>query len=83
MKIVVINNGFVFVCKEYSENEKNVTLTNARCIRVWGTSDGLGQLVSGPTSLTKLDALIPIVSVPEHQIVFTFSVSGSWAEHLK
>jgi hypothetical protein len=83
MKIVVINNGFVFVCKEYTADEKAVTLTNARCIRVWGTTDGLGQLVSGPTKETKLDALIPIISVPEHQIVFTFNVSSVWADYLK
>ena len=32
-----------------------VTLTNARCIRKWGTKQGLGQLVGGPTAQTILD----------------------------
>lgn len=83
MKIVVINNGFVLACKEYSVGEDDATLTNARCIRVWGTTEGLGQLVKGPTSETKLDAMIPIVSVPRGQIVFTFDVTAAWEPHLK
>ena len=63
MKIVVINNGFVLVCRGYSQSPEGVTLTKARCIRVWGTTEGLGQLVNGPTSDTVLDAMIPVVSV--------------------
>ena len=82
MKIVVINNGFVFVCKTYLRDGDTVTLTTARCIRAWGTAEGLGQLVSGPTADTKLDALIPIVAVPMHQVLFTFDVSSTWSQHL-
>ena len=83
MKIVVINNGFVFVCKEYTSDQGGATLTTARCIRVWGTSEGLGQLVHGPTGETKLDATIPVISVPMNQIVFTFDVTTAWDAHLK
>ena len=83
MKIVVINNGFVMVCKGFTKHAEGVTLTNARCIRVWGTTDGLGQLVNGPTPKTVLDARIPIVEVPMHQVLFTFEVSpGQWEESL-
>lgn len=84
MKIVVINNGFVLVCRGYSQSPEGVTLTKARCIRVWGTTEGLGQLVSGPTSDTVLDAMIPVVSVPLHQIVFTFDVvESAWDKALQ
>lgn len=82
MKIVVINNGFVFVCKTYSRDGDTATMTTARCIRTWGTTGGLGQLVSGPTDNTVLDATIPIVAVPMHQVVFTFDVGSAWDKHL-
>ena len=84
MKIVVINNGFVLVCRGYSQSPEGVTLTKARCIRVWGTTEGLGQLVNGPTSDTVLDAMIPVVSVPLRQIVFTFDVvESAWDKALQ
>ena len=83
MKIVVINNGFVFVCGEFSQSQHHATMTKARCIRTWGTSNGLGQLAAGPTKETVLDDQIPIVEVPQHQIVFTFDVAGVWANYLK
>ena len=84
MKIVVINNGFVLVCRQYEQTSEAATLTNARSIRVWGTKEGLGQLVHGPTDTTILDAPIPIVSVPLHQIIFTFDVVESgWSAAFK
>ena len=82
MKIVVINNGFVFVCRDYLRDGDTVTLTTARCIRTWGTTGGLGELVSGPTKSTVLDTAIPIMAVPIHQVVFTFDVSSVWDKHL-
>jgi hypothetical protein len=82
MKIVVINNGFVVVCRQYTEAGTSATLTEVRCIRVWGTSNGLGELVGGPTPATVLDSKIPIVSVPLHQIVFTFDVTDAWDKHV-
>lgn len=82
MKIVVINNGFVFVCRNYSRDGDTTTLTTARCIRTWGTTGGLGELVSGPTKDTVLDMPIPIMAVPMHQVVFTFDVGSVWDKHL-
>lgn len=82
MKIVVISNGFVFVCRGFSQGADAATMTDARCIASWGTQMGLAQLVSGPTKDTVLDAKIPIVEVPIGQIVFTFDVADAWGEHL-
>jgi hypothetical protein len=82
MKIVVINGGFVMVCRGFTLSDHGATLTEARTIRLWGTSEGLGQLVHGPTKETVLDAMVPVVSVPLHQIVFTFDVSSVWGKHL-
>lgn len=56
-KIVVLQRGWVFVGR-YSLDPQTqiVTLTDARNIRIWGTTKGLGELAeSGPTSKTKLD----------------------------
>ena len=82
MYITVLDNGFVFVCGELIHDGHSYTLTRARCIRLWGTSEGLGQLVNGPTKDTVLDHQIPIISVPDHAMIFTFQVSEVWASHL-
>jgi hypothetical protein len=84
MYIVVLTHGFVFACREIDETPEGSTLTTVRCIRVWGTKNGLGQLVRGPTKETVLDATIPVVSAPRASVLFTFKVdTGAWAEHLK
>ena len=54
IKIVVLDRGFVYVghvslCADF------VTIQRAQNIRVWGTTKGLGELVNGPTSSTRLD----------------------------
>lgn len=54
-QIVVLQRGWVFV-----GNLKRVgnecELTDAACIRSWGTSKGLGEIAeNGPTPNTKLD----------------------------
>jgi hypothetical protein len=54
-QIAVLDRGFVYVgiC---SVADDMLTITDARCIRRWGTTGGLGQLaLSGPTASTKLD----------------------------
>lgn len=61
--IVVLDRGFVYVGNpQFSETgDDMITLTNARNIRSWGTSKGLGELVNGPLSSTKLDDVGTIV----------------------
>jgi hypothetical protein len=55
VKIVVLDRGFVYVGRvEHDENW--LTIRNAKNIRYWGTSKGLGELVNGPLKDTKLDA---------------------------
>ena len=84
MHIVVLTGGFVFVCREFAKGDGSITLTTVRCVRVWGTSEGLGQLTGGPTKDTKLDAIIPIVSAPLSSLIFSFEVvAGAWDKHLR
>ena len=58
--ICVLSNGFVYV-GDFTLHVTWFTITNARNVRTWGTTRGLGQLaISGPTKDTKLD---PVGSV--------------------
>jgi hypothetical protein len=54
IKIVVLDRGFVYVGHVSTEDDL-LTIKNAKNLRVWGTTKGLGELVSGPLSGTKLD----------------------------
>lgn len=83
MKIVVLTGGFVMACRELIYAADAVELYTVRTIRVWGTSEGLGQLTRGPTKDTKLDAMIPVVSAPRHALIFEFEVTDAWDKHLK
>jgi len=53
--IVIADRGFVWVGQIEHDGEWCV-VRDARCIRVWGTTKGIGQLaLDGPTSKTTLD----------------------------
>jgi hypothetical protein len=52
--IVVLDKGFVYV-GNLSWDGGWGTIKDARNIRYWGTTKGLGQLRKGPTKKTKLD----------------------------
>lgn len=72
--IVVLDRGFVYY-GEVETNSEWCLISNAKNIRIWGTSKGLGQLaLEGPQKETKLDnsgtvraplrAVISIISCP-------------------
>lgn len=55
IKIAVLQRGWVYVGK-FSRTGDDCLLTDAACIRVWGTTKGLGEIaVGGPTPKTVLD----------------------------
>ncbi len=54
--IVVLDRGFVYVGQVTVDGDWCL-IENARNIRVWGTTKGLGELVNGPTASTKLDTV--------------------------
>ena len=54
IKIVVLDKGFVYV-GTVEVTDDFIIITNAKNVRQWGTTKGLGELVSGPLSGTKLD----------------------------
>lgn len=54
VKIAILQRGWIFVGR-FKKTGSDCILENAQCIRQWGTTKGIGELVSGPTSSTKLD----------------------------
>lgn len=82
-RIVVADRGWVFVGPTTEQEDGSLIITNAKCIRVWGTDEtkpGLGYLAqNGPTDKTKLDAS-GVVRVPTHAVVLTMDTDGAlWA----
>ena len=76
--IVVLQRGWVMV-GEYSQIGNTGRLDNAKVIRVWGTSKGLGELAEkGPLSGTKLDDCMP-VKFHVREMVFIMEVNkAAW-----
>jgi hypothetical protein len=76
-QIVVFDRGWVFVGNaRYVDG--GLQVDNARCIRIWGTTRGIGQLAeSGPTEQTKLD---PCGSVfgPDHAVILIIPCKSTW-----
>jgi len=65
-QIVVVDRGFVYVGNVTIEGDM-CRIKNARNVRKWGTTKGLGELVDGPTKDTVLDfygeVLVPMKAV--------------------
>ena len=75
--IVVLDRGFVYVGDVTIEDDWCI-IQRASNIRVWGTTKGLGELVSGPTSTTKLDR-VGTVRAPMRAVISVIDVdSAKW-----
>jgi hypothetical protein len=67
-KIVIADRGWIFLGDVYVDTNGNILISDAKVIRNWGTTMGLGQIaLTGPTSKTILDdagtVRIPVRSV--------------------
>ena len=66
--IVVADRGYVYV-GNVNLDDQFAVVTNAKNIRIWGTTKGLGELaLGGPTSSTKLDD-VGTVRIPIRAII--------------
>ena len=75
--IAVLQRGWV-VCGDYSQRGDIATLSEAAVVRVWGTSNGLGELAEkGPLEGTILDPCPP-VSFHIREAVFVMECSDAW-----
>lgn len=75
VRIVILQRGWVFV-GVFSQKDSKCSLDRGFNIRIWGTSKGLGELVNGPLSGTKLDP-IPHIEFHELTIVATLKCNAS------
>ncbi len=72
--IAVLDRGFVYVGNVTRDGDF-VLIENARNIRVWGTTNGLGELRNGPLSGTKMD-VCGTVKVPFHALQHLITCNG-------
>jgi hypothetical protein len=74
IKIVVLQRGWVYIGR-FSREGNDCKLTNASCIRTWGTTKGLQELVNGATSKTVLDKCEGVVEFDWLTVVHTITVN--------
>jgi len=74
IKIVVLQRGWIYVGK-FERNDNDCKLHNSYCIRVWGTTKGLQELVNGVTSSTKLDKCEGVVEFDWLTVIHTITVN--------
>lgn len=76
-RIIVADRGWVFV-GDVTDHGTHLLVTEARCIRKWGTTRGIGELVSGPTSETVLDPC-GTLEIPARAVIFTlYTLPAVW-----
>ncbi len=74
--IVVLDRGFVYVGDTTHDGEWCI-ITNARNIRYWGTTKGLGELaLNGPLPNTKLDP-VGTVRAPARAVISLIETDGT------
>lgn len=76
-KIVVLDRGFVYVGAVAIDGDF-VVIRDAKNIRVWGTTKGLGELTRGPTNKTQVD-VVGTVRAPLRALISLIDVEqGKW-----
>lgn len=76
-QIVVLDRGWVYVGKTDRRGDELV-IEDAKCIRYWGTTRGLGQLADGgPTSNTKLDPVGRLIA-PMRAVISIIACKTAW-----
>lgn len=74
--IVVADRGFVYVGDVVHDGEWCV-VSNARNVRYWGTTNGLGELAQlGPREKTKLDQ-VGTVRIPARAVISVIDTDGA------
>lgn len=64
VRIIVADRGWVFVGACTDNADGSVTIKDAKCIRQWGTTKGLGELINGPVSKTVADDYGTVKTTP-------------------
>jgi hypothetical protein len=72
--IVVLDRGYVYV-GDVTYRGEEIYIANARNIRIWGTTEGLGELRNGPLPSTKLDVVGEVVA-PVRELLHRIPCKG-------
>lgn len=72
--IVVLDRGFVYVGNVTIEGDFAI-IADAKNIRTWGTKNGLGELVNGPLTTTKMD-FAGVVKAPLRAVIHLIQCNG-------
>lgn len=76
LQIVVLDRGWVYVGRVTLDGDW-VIIEDARCVRRWGTTRGLGEIATGgPTPETQLDPC-PTVRAPRRALIHLISCEES------
>ena len=76
-QIVIADRGWVWVGKTRREGD-TVVIDEARTVRRWGTTRGLGQLANdGPTETTILDPVGRLI-VPAKAVIGIIACNAVW-----
>ena len=81
VNIVVLERGFVYVGYVRLAGDF-LYITQAKNIRRWGTSKGLGELSNGPLSSTAIDTVGDIKAPVRALIHLIKAQEGSWKKYL-
>ena len=73
-RIIVADKGWVFIGDCVDNDDGSVTINNAKNIRRWGTTKGLGELSAGATSKTTFDEYGTVKTIA----LVTIAVTGGW-----
>lgn len=76
VRIVILQRGWIYIGIFERDEKTNICkLHKAYNIRSWGTTKGLGELVHGPTNITKLDKCEGVVEFDWLTVVHTITVN--------
>lgn len=80
--IAILDRGWVFIARaqdNVADSAGSLMLTNAACVRYWGTTKGIGELaLEGPRRETKLDEA-GTVTVPRTAVIALIdAVEAKW-----
>jgi len=75
IKIVVLQRGWIYIGRFSKDETGTCKLENAYCIRIWGTTKGLQELVNGVTPKTILDKCEGVVEFDWLTVIHTITVN--------
>ncbi len=82
IKIAILQRGWVAIGRYSVDKAGDCHLDNAKIIRIWGTTKGLGEIAEdGPTASTKLDDCPAITFHPMTAVYLMDTNEEAWAKY--